>query len=140
MFTHTRYIYLKETDATGVIYFTSLFQYALEAFETLLSKKGSPLSQIFSLGYLMPIVHAEADYKAALKAGDLISVQLKLGHIGNKSFSIESKIFEASSKKEVGSVKIVHAFIRQGEDKASEVPNEILNLLQKEFFSPGCQL
>ena len=133
MFTHTRSIFLKETDATGVIYFTSLFHYALEAFEVLLSQKESSLSQIFARGYLMPIVHAEADYKAPLKVGDLISIDLFLGHVGTTSFSIESKIVQLSTGKEAGRVKIVHAFIKQGEEKASQIPSDILDLLKKDF-------
>jgi YbgC/YbaW family acyl-CoA thioester hydrolase len=133
MFTHTRSIFLKETDATGVIYFTSLFHYALEAFEVLLAKKESSLSQIFAKGYLMPIVHAEADYKAPLRVGDLITVDLSLGHVGTTSFSIESKIVHLSTGKEAGRVKIVHAFIKQGEEKASQIPADILDLLKKDF-------
>lgn len=133
MFTHNRSIYLKDTDATGVIYFASLFQYALEAFEALLTERGVSLAQIFSKGYLMPVVHAEADYKSALRAGDIVSIQLSLAHVGNKSFSLESVIFK--EEKETGRVKMVHAFKRQGEEKASEIPSEILNLLQKNFFS-----
>ncbi len=133
MFTHTRSIFLKETDATGVIYFTSLLHYALEAFEVLLHKNESGLSQIFAKGYLMPIVHAEADYKAPLRVGDSISIELKLGHIGNKSFSIESKILHLPSLKEAGKVKIVHAFTKRGDSEASPIPPDILDLLKKDF-------
>jgi len=133
MFTHTGSIFLKDTDATGVIYFTSLFHYALEAFEVLLSKKESSLAQIFAKGYLMPIVHAEADYKAPLRVGDLITIALLLGHVGTTSFSIESKIVHLSTGKEAGRVKIVHAFIKQGDEKASRIPDDILDLLKKDL-------
>ncbi len=134
MFIHTRSIFLKETDATGVIYFTSLFHYALEAFEVLLHEKDSSLSQIFAKGYLMPIVHAEADYKAPLRVGDAISVDLSLVHVGTSSFSIESKIVHLATLKEAGSVKIVHAFMKSGSEKASQIPTDILNLLKKDFL------
>ncbi len=131
MFTHSRSIFLKETDATGVIYFTSLFQYSLEAFEMFLNEKSISLSQIFAKGYFMPIVHAEADYKAALKAGDTISIELSLSHIGNRSFSIDSIIRIVPDFREAGRVKIVHAFIKQGDEKSSEIPSEIRDLLKE---------
>ena len=134
MFAYTRSIFLKETDATGVIYFGSLFQYALEAFEVLLSEKKTPLSTILLQGYLLPIVHAEADYQAPLRVGDQISIELTLGRVGQKSFSIQSKMILLPDRKEAGKVEIVHAFIRKGEDKASEIPFEILTLLQKGLF------
>ena len=129
MFTHLRHVLLKETDATGVIYFSSLFEYSLEAFEKFLHEKGISLSQIFAKGYFMPIVHAEADYKAPLKAGDTLSIELTLSHIGNRSFSMDSTIKILPGLKEAGRVKIVHAFIKQGEEKASEIPSEIRDLL-----------
>jgi len=131
MFIHQRSIFLKETDATGVIYFTSLFQYALEAFEVLLQKKGISLPQVFAKGYLMPIVHAEADFKAPLKVGDPISIELSLAHLGNRSFSIDSLIKTLLDQKEAGRVKIVHTFMKKGEASASEVPVEIRDLLNE---------
>lgn len=130
MFVHTRSIYLKETDATGVIYFTSLFQYALEAFESYLHSKKFSLAEIFSKGYLMPIVHAEADYKASLRAGDLISVSLGISHVGNKSFSMSSQVELIHTKQIAGSVKIVHAFVRQGEKESCAIPLDLLQILQ----------
>lgn len=130
MFTHTRSIYLKETDATGVIYFTSLFQYALEAFEAYLHNKNFSLSKIFDKGYLMPIVHAEADFKAPLRVGDLITIDLMISHIGVKSFSMNSHIALASTKQLAGCVKIVHAFVRQGEKESCTIPADLLGFLQ----------
>ena len=90
MFRHTRSIYLKETDATGVIYFTSLLQYALETFESFLQSRNFSLSRLFEQGYLMPIVHTEADYNAPLRVGDLIAIDLAISHVGLKSFSVSS--------------------------------------------------
>lgn len=130
MFTHTRSIYLKETDATGVIYFTSLFQYALEAFEAYLHSKNFSLSEVLNKGYLMPIVHAEADYKAPLRVGDLISVRLEISHVGNKSFSMNSQMELIGTKQIAGSVKIVHAFVRQGEKESCAIPSDLLQILQ----------
>lgn len=131
MFTHTRLVYLKETDATGVIYFTSLFQYALETFEAYLHEKKFSLSKLLETGYLMPIVHAEADYKAPLRVGDSILIHLSIAHVGARSFSICSQIENASTLEKIGSVKIVHAFMKQGESSSCAVPAELLQFLQK---------
>ncbi|MBX9923749.1 MAG: acyl-CoA thioesterase [Rhabdochlamydiaceae bacterium] len=130
MFKHTRSVYLKETDATGVIYFTSLFQYALEAFESYLHSKNFSLSEVFDKGYLMPIVHAEADYKAPLRVGNLIAIHLAISHVGVKSFSMSSQIELTSTKQIAGSVKIVHAFVRQGEKESCPIPSDLLQFLQ----------
>ncbi len=130
MFTHTRLVYLQETDATGVIYFTSLFQYALETFEAYLHEKNFSLSQVLEKGYRMPIVHAEADYKASLRVGDLVSIHLAIAHVGARSFSLCSQMENASTLQKIGSVKIVHAFIKEGETTSSAIPVELLQFLQ----------
>ena len=131
MFTYERPVYLKETDATGVIYFASLFQYALEAFETFLSQKGHSLSKVLEKRYLMPIVHAEADYKAPLRTGDLMTIDLVLFQASKRSFTMDSVIYTLPDRKIAGRVKLIHAFMRNGEDSASEIPPEILSVLQE---------
>jgi YbgC/YbaW family acyl-CoA thioester hydrolase len=130
MFVYERLVYLKETDATGVIYFGSLFQYALEAFEAYLIHKGYPLSKVFDQGYLMPIVHAEADYKAPLRTGDLMEVELVLFQVGTRSFTMDTVIYTMPTRKIAGRVKIVHAFLYKGQEVASEIPPQILAVLQ----------
>jgi YbgC/YbaW family acyl-CoA thioester hydrolase len=136
MFKNTRSIYLKETDATGVIYFTSLFQYALETFESYLQSRNFSLSHLFEKGYMMPVVHADADYKAPLKAGDLISIDLTISHIGDTSFSVTSRIELASTGQIAGYVTIVHALVRQGGKKSCAIPPDLLHFLRKND-SPG---
>lgn len=67
-------IYLRDTDATGVIYFTELQRIALEAFEDHFDLK-KMLSQE---NFLLPIVHAEADYKVPLRCGDEVEISFTL--------------------------------------------------------------
>ena len=45
VFTHTRLVHLKETDATGVIYFTALMDFALEAFEVFLQRENTSIEE-----------------------------------------------------------------------------------------------
>lgn len=131
MFTYERAVYLRETDSTGVIYFTSLFQYALEAFEVFLVEKGYSLAKIFEKGYLMPIVHAEADYKGALKVSDTMKIDLVLFQTGKRSFTMDTTIYTQHNRKIVGRVKIVHAFLKEGEESASEIPSDFLSFISQ---------
>lgn len=132
-----RSVFLRETDATGVIYFTSLLQYSLEAFELLLREEQMELSNLLSRGYLFPIVHTESDYKAPLRVGDEISIQLYLGVVSRRSFSIEAEIRKIPQGIFAGSTKIVHAFLLKGETASSEIPEEIVSLLEKNLRRKG---
>ena len=120
---------LKDTDATGVLYFTSLLQYGLEAFELFLQSQHLPLSLLLSKNYLFPVVHAEADYKAPLFAGDEISLHLTLLEIKNRSFILKTEILKQGLL--VGTTKIAHAFVQKGQTKASKLPEEFLLLLHR---------
>ncbi len=122
MFTYSTVIRLRDTDATGVIYFTEQMRLALEAFEAFLLQRGWPLKDLLSSPYLMPIVHAEADYLSALCVDDPVNVKLRIAKVGARSFSVEYEIF--TKERLAGKVQLVHAFIRKGEDKACEIPQE----------------
>ncbi len=131
MFVSKRRIFLQETDATGVIYFTTILRYALEALELFLYEKGEGLSAVFSKGYLLPIVHAEADIKTPLRVGDEIEIELFLGNIGNRSFSVETRMKKIPDAIYAGRTKIVHAFLMKGEETSSFLPQEIITSLQE---------
>ena len=130
MFSSNRFVFLRDTDATGVIYFTSLLHYSLEAFELFLQKENQHLAQLLSEGYLFPIVHAESDYKGPLRVGDEMVLSMYLEKITKRSFSIKTEIRKSSDGELVGLTKIVHAFVLKGESVSSEIPIELVSLLQ----------
>ena len=67
-------IYLRDTDATGVLYFTELQRMAVEAFED-----NFDLKKMLGLeNFLLPIVHVEADYKVPLRCGDEVEISFAL--------------------------------------------------------------
>lgn len=129
VFTHTRLVHLKETDATGVIYFTALMDFALEAFEVFLQRENTSLQVLFSKGYFFPIVHAEADYKLPLRVGEEIEIALCVAEVSERSFMIRGKVLR---KGEVAGVtQIIHTFLQKGEEKAKPLPKEVTDLFQK---------
>ena len=90
MFRVSTKITLKDTDAAGILYFSNIFVKAHEAYEELLAEMGIDLNDsIKNASFMIPIVHAEADYKFPLEAGDSVKIELTEGHIGESSFSID---------------------------------------------------
>jgi 1,4-dihydroxy-2-naphthoyl-CoA hydrolase len=98
-------IYLRDTDATGVLYFTEQQRMALEVLEERLSL----CTLLEKENFLMPIVHVEADYKAPLKVGDVVDISCEVVHLGTTSLTFAYTFFAADV--EVGSVKIVHVTV-----------------------------
>lgn len=130
-FTYRKRICLKETDATGVIYFSEQLNMASEAFEAFLTQEGFRLSEmIATMDFLMPIVHVEANYSSPMRVGDEIEIVLNLTKLGDRSFSLKS-LFSDLNGKTLGDVLIVHATISKETFIAVPIPSIINKCLNK---------
>ncbi|PQJ97658.1 acyl-CoA thioesterase [Chromatium okenii] len=66
-FTYFFTLRLHDTDAAGRLFFAHLFRHAHDAFENLMTALGVPLDAMISAGQtLLPLIHAEADYRQPL--------------------------------------------------------------------------
>lgn len=128
MYEYTHIIQLRETDATGILYFTELLNIAQVVFESYLYENDVSIQKMIEDGeFLMPIVHAEADYTAALRVGDQVDIQLFAEKIGTSSFTLKT-IFECRDK-QAGTAQIVHVAISRKTGESISLPEEILELL-----------
>lgn len=130
MFRYERTLFLRETDATGVLYFSEQFKLGLEALEAYFLSRGFTLQQMIEQeDFLLPIVHAEADYKNPLFVGDKLTIMLSLDHVGTSSFTLRTELYKkgilsgtanithvALSKETKGSIPLpesIHAHLRE---------------------------
>jgi len=121
MFTYTTKIRLHDTDAAGIIFFANQFKIIHDAYEDLLEKFGWSFEKMLKrTNYFLPIVHAESDYITSVFVGDKIIVTIKVGHIGNTSFSFEYEL--KRGKTLIGRAKTVHVTINQKTRKKMPLP------------------
>jgi YbgC/YbaW family acyl-CoA thioester hydrolase len=126
MFSYTRTIFLRETDATGVLYFSEQLKLGLEVFEAYLRIQGFTLQQMLEKGdFLLPIVHAEADFSAPVRVGDEVQIELLLTDVGESSFTLSTKIFKDNL--DVGTTKIIHVAVSRKTGKSIPIPGDILD-------------
>lgn len=77
-----------ELDPGGVLFYAHLFSHAHEAYAALLAEAGFSLKACLETGeYLIPLVHAEAEYLHPLQLDDDICVTVSTTSIGNSSMS-----------------------------------------------------
>lgn len=86
---------LNDTDAAGVLFFARLFRHAHEAYESLMAAAGFPLKDLIRQGTALPIVRAEADYKAPMHLGDQVRVEVSVGDVRQRSFSLDYRFLDA---------------------------------------------
>ncbi len=118
MWEYERLVRMRDTDATGALFFGAAFEIAVEAFEEWLYVRGIRLEKET---FALPIVHAEATYLAPVKLGDLLQIQLKVKKMGITSFTTE-----ASFKQ--GCVTITHVAVAKGTGHKIEIPDVVKDL------------
>jgi YbgC/YbaW family acyl-CoA thioester hydrolase len=132
MFRYSTSIRLRDTDATGVLFFTEQLRLALETFEEYLrSKKYSLAALLESCDCLMPIIHAEADYSVPLLLGDEIEIAIELGGMGSSSFTLSYKFFKGGGQIRAGSASIVHVAVSKITREKIPLPEELISFLQE---------
>lgn len=135
MFIYRRIIRMRDTDATGALYFANLLQIALEAFEEFLYNSAFSLQEMIEdKSLLFPIVHAEADFLSPIFIGDPMEVHLTLKETGTTSFTLASDFFKKG--KRVGTALIVHVVYSQERKTAVPPSSEFKKLLETIHLIP----
>ncbi len=121
---------LHDTDAAGILFFASQFLYIHDAYEELLQLIGLPVASILrDEPFILPIVHAEAQYFSPLQVGDEITVALQVGSIGVTSFVLVFDLFTADDKL-VGKAKTVHVAVNKQTQNKIVLPEKLGHALK----------
>jgi YbgC/YbaW family acyl-CoA thioester hydrolase len=117
------------TDAAAVSFFASAFLFAHECYEAFMEEHLS-LGEMLEEGkYLVPIVHAEADYQVSLKLSQKIAVQMSLGEVKRTSFVFNYSIFDPDGNEAIV-IKHIHAVIDARKRKPMRIPAELKEILE----------
>lgn len=96
-------------DPVGIVYFPRYFDWfhqAMEAwFDTAL---GTPY-HVLLRHHGLPAVHTEADYRAPVRFGDDVRVELRVGHLGRSSMRLDYRVLgSADQVHATGHTMVVH--------------------------------
>jgi len=113
---------LYDTDAAGFLFYGSQFRLAHAALEEFLEHLGLPIGAVLrERSTLFPVVHAEADYRAPLSAGDRLTVRVGVQAIGERSFTIGYRLLLPDGC-DVGSVLTVHSALDTSTGSSCPLP------------------
>lgn len=129
MFIYRTQIRLKDTDATGVLYFSEQYKFALEAFEEFLKDRGYSWRALMESQFLFPVVHCEAEYKAPLMVGDELEVSFLVSKIGTSSITLQCTFRDPVRNIHVGSTKIVHVAVDRVSRQTVPIPDFLRPIL-----------
>ncbi|MBT9555150.1 MAG: acyl-CoA thioesterase [Myxococcales bacterium] len=111
-FRHRQTARFFEIDRAGIVFFGRFYEYAHAAFEELLTAAlGHSEAMFKELGFGMPLVHSEADYKAPVLMGDRLLIEVEVERLGEKSVTFRYTISGEADGKLRAVVRLVHAFV-----------------------------
>lgn len=132
--TYERTIYLKDTDAAGVVYFASLMSICHEAYEVSLEAAGVSLRAFLDNPEMaIPLVHAEIDFFRPLFCGDRIQIILAPQILDDNSFEVTYQINKLSNGNEaqiVAKAQTRHVSINPNLRRKIVLPQEIIDWLE----------
>ena len=131
MFTYQTKIKLHDTDAAGVIFFANQFKIIHDAYESLLEGIEFGFANLIrNKDFFLPIAHAESDYKAPLFVGDVIEVQVKIGRVGQTSFTLTYTLLNARQEI-VGTGRTIHVTVSKATHQKIFLPADLRAKLEK---------
>ena len=131
IYTYKTIIKLHETDAAGLLFFSQQLKLVHDAYEALLESIGFGFAVLLKKKkYFLPIVHAEADYKAPLFVGDRLAIEISIDRIGETSFIFAYKLLN-EKKQLVGTAQTVHVTVDKKTQKKISLPADMRKALEK---------
>src|SRR5258706_15996410 len=89
-FEHKLRVRFQHTDPAGIVFFTNILVYCHEAYEEFMRAGGVPLEEFISRREeCLPPGHAEATFKGPFRPGQLGTVKLSAGRLGDRSVRLE---------------------------------------------------
>ena len=129
-FTHTFPVRLHDIDAAGILFYGHLFRHAHDAYEAFMASIGFPLDRLIREGNcLLPLVHAEADYRHPLRHGEVIQVELRVQHIGGSAFTLDYRFVDEAAR-EKARASTVHVHVNPAGDGTAPLPEDLEAVLR----------
>lgn len=135
-FSYKRLVYLSDTDAAGVAFFTKVLSMCHEAYEMSLFQIGIKLNQFINNSTIaIPIVHSSIDFLHPIFCSDLLQIELTTQIIEDTEFVINYRIYSASMdklqlSKSLASAQTRHVCIDKTTRTRIRLPEEIWRWLQ----------
>ena len=136
-FEHRLRVRFQHTDPAGIVFFSNILVYCHEAYEEFLRKGGIPLEEFLGKReQSLPLGHAEATFKRPFRAGQLVTVKLTVGRVGDRSFRIEYDLF-GEQDEHLATAATVHVSVDRASGRSTALAPGLRALLEKYLAQPA---
>lgn len=123
-----------ETDAAGIAHFSAFLCYMEQAEHALLRHLGTSVTTDIGDGWHLswPRVHVECDYRGAARFEDLLTIQVSVERLGERSVTYGFEFRLAEQSLAVGKLIAVCCKVRPGEPlESTSIPHDLRDKLQQ---------
>jgi len=117
-----------ETDAMGIVHHSNYFAYLEAARIALLDELGLPYTKLIELGFHLPLVSAQINFRTPAKFDDRLEIETLMQPMSGATFTIGYKIRRGSDL--LAEASTTHAFINSS-GQAVRPPKEFLAIVGK---------
>lgn len=114
-----------ETDSEGVLNNVAIFKYFETGRTEFWRAAGIDIPATLASGIGIVMAHQECDYRAPAYPDELLVIDVRLGGVGNSSFTTEYRVRRAASGETVAEAKTVHVVIDSKTRKSTPVPAKL---------------
>jgi 1,4-dihydroxy-2-naphthoyl-CoA hydrolase len=130
-FEHRMRVRFQHTDPAGIVFFANILVYCHEAYEEFLRKFGIPLEEFLGKReQTLPLGHAEATFKRPFRAGQLVTIKVSVGRIGDRSFRLEYDLFGEGGE-HLATAATVHVCVDPATGRSAAISPDLRELLEK---------
>lgn len=130
-FEHRFRVRFQHTDPAGIVFFANILVYCHEAYEEFLRAGGMPLEEfIGKREQTLPLGHAEATFKRPFRAGQLVTVRLTVGRLGDRSFRLEYDLYGEGGE-HLATAATVHVSVDPATGRSTAIAPQLRELLEK---------
>ncbi|HEX5030559.1 MAG TPA: thioesterase family protein [Candidatus Eisenbacteria bacterium] len=116
----------QDVDAAGVLFFGRIFDYCHQAYEELIGSFGLDRAHYFAgAEYLVPIVHARADYRSPIRLGERVHVTIEIARVGRASVRLRYRVTGPKADDLRAEVETVHAFVDRATMRPISIPDPL---------------
>ena len=123
-------IRLQHTDGAGIVFFARFFELAHAAYEDFLDALGHPLpADLAGSAIILPIVHASSDYRALLRLGERVRIEIEVREVKSRSFTLGYR-FVKEDGTEAAVLTTVHVAVDTATAHSAALPADLAAALR----------
>ena len=121
-----------DVDHAGIVYYPRFYIYFHEAFEDLFNENGHPYNEVLDVQKVgFPTVNIACDYKAPLRYGDALDLEVTVTRVGNKSATFRYAGYRHRDGKFACDAKITVACVNMDTFEAMPFPDFLRELFAR---------